>query len=120
MRTPTLTQAVASCADPQRALEGVEQLSQTAAGGFLKKLSSEQARILAAVLGGSQALSELLLAHPDWLQPLLEPGLLNDSRREQGLRREIDHWLKPMLQRNEDEAALAALRQFKQREMLRI
>jgi [glutamine synthetase] adenylyltransferase / [glutamine synthetase]-adenylyl-L-tyrosine phosphorylase len=120
MRTQTLTQAVASCADPPRAMEGVEQLHQTAAGGFLKKLSSEQARILAAVLGGSQALSELLLVHPDWLPPLLEPDLLNFPRREQGLRREIDHWLRPMLQRNDDEAAFASLRQFKQREMLRI
>jgi glutamate-ammonia-ligase adenylyltransferase len=120
MRTQTLTQAVASCADPQRAMEGVEQLRQTAAGGFLKKLSSEQARILTAVLGGSQALSELLVGHPDWLPPLLEPGFLSFPRREQGLRREIDHWLKPMLQHNDDEAALAALRQFKQREMLRI
>src|SRR5271155_4093417 len=115
MRTPTLTQAVASCAAPQRAMEGVEQLRQTAAGGFLKKLSGEQARILAAVLGGSQALSELLLAHPDWLPPLLGPGLLNFPRRKQGLRREIEHWLKPMLRRNEYETAFASLRQFKQR-----
>src|SRR5271167_4249022 len=103
MRTPTLTQAVASCADPLRAMEGVEQLRNTAVAGFLKKLSSEQARILAAVLGGSQALSELLLAHPDWLSPLLEPGFLKFPRREQGLRREIDPWLKPMLQRDDYE-----------------
>jgi len=120
MRTPTLTQAVASCADPQRAMEGVEQLRQTVAGGFLKKLSGEQARILAAVLGGSQALSELLLAHPDWLPPFLESGFLSFPRREQGLRREIDHWLKPMLKRDDYEAAFTRLRQFKQREMLRI
>jgi len=120
MRTQTLTQAVGSCADPQRAMDGVEQLRQTEAGGFLKKLSSEQAHILAALLGGSQALSELLLAHPDWVPPLLEPGLLNFPRREQGLRREIDHWLKPMLKDDDYEAAFVRLRQFKQREMLRI
>ncbi len=120
MRTQTLTLAVASCADPRRAAEVVAQLRHTAADGFLKKLSAEQARILAAVLGGSQALSELLVAHPDWLQPLLEPDYLNFPRREQGLRREIDHWLKPLLQRNDYEAAFARLRQFKQREMLRI
>jgi [glutamine synthetase] adenylyltransferase / [glutamine synthetase]-adenylyl-L-tyrosine phosphorylase len=120
MRTQTLTQAVASCADPTRAMEGVEQLRQTAAGGFLKKLSGEQARILAAVLAGSQVLRESLVAHPDWLPPLLESGFLNFSRLEQGLRREIDRWLKPMLRRNDYEAAFAALRQFKQREMLRI
>ena len=120
MRTQTLTQAVASCADPRRAMEGVARLRQTAAGGFLQKLASEQARILAAVLAGSQALSELLLAHPDWLPPLLEPGILNFPRREQGLRREVGHWLEPLLQRQDYEAAFASLRQFKQREMLRI
>jgi glutamate-ammonia-ligase adenylyltransferase len=120
MRPQTLTLAVASCADPRRAARGVAQLRQTATGGFLNKLSAEQARILAAVLGGSQALSELLLAHPDWLPPLLEPDSLHSPPREQGLRRQIDHWLKPMLQRNDYEAAFACLRQFKQREMLRI
>jgi glutamate-ammonia-ligase adenylyltransferase len=120
MKKQTLPQAVAAGADPRRAREGVARLRLTAAGGFLKKLSSEQARILAAVLGGSQALSELLSVHPDWLPPLLEPGFLNFPRREQGLRREIGRWLDPLLQRNDDEAAFACLRQFKQREMLRI
>jgi glutamate-ammonia-ligase adenylyltransferase len=115
MRTQTLSQAVAACADPQRAKDGVERLSQTSAGAFLKKISREQARVLTAVLGGSQALSELLLAHPDWLPPLLEPDFLNFPRREQGVRREIE-----MLLRQEYEAAFAGLRQFKQREMLRI
>lgn len=120
MRTQILTKAIASCADPQRAKEGVEQLRHTSAAGLLKKLSEGQARILAAVLGGSQALNELLAAHPDWLQPLLEPGYLDFPRREQGLRRDVERWFKPMLERHEDEAALAGLRQFKQREMLRI
>jgi glutamate-ammonia-ligase adenylyltransferase len=98
----------------------VAQLRQTVAGGLLNKLSAAQARTLTAVLGGSQALSELLLAHPDWLPPLLEPGFLDFPPREQGVRRQIDHWLKPMLQRNEYEPAFASLREFKQREMLRI
>ena len=116
----TLTRAIASCADPLRAKAGIAQLSQTAAGDFLKKLSSEQARIVSAVLAGSQALSELLAAHPDWLAPLLERGVLNFPRREQGLRHEIGSWLEPLLQRGDYEAAFASLRQFKQREMLRI
>jgi [glutamine synthetase] adenylyltransferase / [glutamine synthetase]-adenylyl-L-tyrosine phosphorylase len=101
-------------------MDAVERLRQTPAVGVLKKLTAEQARILAAVLAGSEASGELLAAHPDWLAPLLEPGSLNFSRREQGLAREVDHWLKPMLKRNEFEAAFANLRQFKQREMLRI
>ena len=120
MKTQTLTLAIDSCADPQRAAEAVERLRQTPAAAILKKLSSEQARLLTALLAGSQALGDLLQAHPDWLEPLLEPGSLNSARREQGLAHEVNHWLKPMLKRNEYDAAFAALRQFKQREMLRI
>ncbi|MGP8198864.1 MAG: bifunctional [glutamate--ammonia ligase]-adenylyl-L-tyrosine phosphorylase/[glutamate--ammonia-ligase] adenylyltransferase [Limisphaerales bacterium] len=96
------------------------QLRQTAAAGFLDKLSGEQARILAAVLGGSQALGELLAGRPDWLKPLLEPGFLNFPRREEGLRHQIGRLLEPLLERQDYEAAFASLRQFKQREMLRI
>jgi glutamate-ammonia-ligase adenylyltransferase len=120
MKAQTLAHAVAACADPRRAADAVEQLRQASAASLLKKLDSEQARILVAVLGGSQALSELLVAHPDWLPPLLEPDALSSARREQGLRREVDHWLRPLLQRNDYDAAHARLRQFKQREMLRI
>ena len=120
MRAPTLTEAIAACADPARAMEGVEQLRQTAVGGFLKKLSIGQAQILAAVLAGSEVLRELLVAHPEWLQPLLEGDSLNSPRQEQGLQREIDRWLNPLLHPKDYEAAFVSLRQFKQREMLRI
>jgi glutamate-ammonia-ligase adenylyltransferase len=120
MRAQPLNDAVAACADPRRAEDSLAQLRTTSVAGFLKKLSADQARILAAVLGGSQYLGELLVAHPDWLQPLLDVETLQHSRREQGLRGEVERWLKPMLQRDEYEAAFAALRQFKQREMLRI
>ena len=120
MRTPTLIKAIASSADPRRAKAGVAQLRQTAAAGILDRLSGEQARILASILGGSQALSELLAGRPDWLPPLLEPGFLNFPRHEEGLRHQIGRWLEPLLERQDYEAAFASLRQFKQREMLRI
>lgn len=120
MRTPILNEAVAGCADPQRAAEGVEQLGQALPPRLLKKLSAEQARLVTAILAGSQYLTELLVAHPDWLPPLLEADFLKFPRQPQGLRRELDHWLKPMLRSNDYEAAFRSLRQFKQREMLRI
>ncbi|MGA2751082.1 MAG: bifunctional [glutamate--ammonia ligase]-adenylyl-L-tyrosine phosphorylase/[glutamate--ammonia-ligase] adenylyltransferase [Verrucomicrobiota bacterium] len=109
-----------SCADPQRAKSALEQLRATSAGAALRHLSAEQARILAALLSGSQAAGELLLAHPDWLAPLLAPGILNYPRRQQGLRREVDQWLNPLLKAEDYDGAFSLLRQFKQREMLRI
>jgi glutamate-ammonia-ligase adenylyltransferase len=120
MKTQTLDRAVAECADPQRAEESIERLRHAGAARLLKSLHAEQARVLTALLAGSQSLTELLLAHPDWLPPLLEPEALQLARREQGMAREVDQWLRPLLKRNEYEAAFAALRQFKQREMLRI
>ena len=103
--------------DPQRAAGYFEKLKATGARAALKSAGAEQARIIAAVLGGSQYLSELLIAHPDWVARCLEFEMLQHPRQLQGLRREVDGLLRGA---GDDTAALAALREFKQREMLRI
>jgi [glutamine synthetase] adenylyltransferase / [glutamine synthetase]-adenylyl-L-tyrosine phosphorylase len=97
-------------------MAALELLRASEAARALRKISAEQARILAALLSGSQAALECLLAHPDWLAPLLAPGFLAHPRREEGLRREVEPWLKDA----DGEAAFSRLRQFKQREMVRI
>ncbi|HZV34035.1 MAG TPA: bifunctional [glutamate--ammonia ligase]-adenylyl-L-tyrosine phosphorylase/[glutamate--ammonia-ligase] adenylyltransferase, partial [Verrucomicrobiae bacterium] len=68
---------------------------------------------------GSQALSNWLIANPDALA-LLKPELLHHPRRSQGLQREVGQWLEPLLQARDYSAAFTKLREFKQREMLRI
>jgi glutamate-ammonia-ligase adenylyltransferase len=120
MRINIPSPIIENCADPLRVKAWLEQWPADGSGIRWKKLSAAQARVLVSLISGSQASAELLRAHPDWLPPLLEPGFLEHPRREQGFRREVEHWLAPMLQRGEDEAAFACLRQFKQREMLRI
>jgi glutamate-ammonia-ligase adenylyltransferase len=104
------------CADPPRARAALEQLRASDAAAAVRKLSTEQARILAALVSGSQSALELLTAHPDWLGPLLAPGFLTHPRREEGLRRELESGLA----QEDCESAFRRLRQFKQREMLRI
>ena len=104
------------CADPRRVAAALEQLRASAAAAALRKLTAEQARILAALLSGSQAGLESLLAHPDWLGSLLAPGFLAHPRHEGSLRREVEPWLKEQ----DYDAAFSRLRQFKQQEMLRI
>ena len=116
VRTGFPKEILEPCADPQRAAAALEQLRASDAAPAVRKLSGEQARILAALLSGSQFALESLLAHPDWLTPLLTPGFLDHPRREVGLRREVEPWLK----QEDDEAAFSRLRQFKQREMVRI
>jgi glutamate-ammonia-ligase adenylyltransferase len=120
MRTNIASEIIEKSPDPARVKAWLEQWPAGGTGLGWKTLSAAQGRVLAALLGGSGGAGELLRAHPDWLPPLLEPGLLEHPRREEGLRREVEQWLGPLLQRGEDEAAFARLRQFKQREMLRI
>ena len=120
MQSQVWTKALAACADPPRANEYLEKLHSTSGATILKKATAEQARILIALLSGSQALSELLIAHPDWLPLVSSPQALQYPRQEQGLRRELGGLLRPPLEARDYAAAFARLRQFKQREMLRI
>ena len=76
-------------------------------------------RVFAALSGGSQFLSELLLAHPDWL-PLLDAELLKFPRRAQGFQQELSRLLGPSLKAQDFAAALTELRRFKQRELFRV
>ena len=119
MKNQALAKAIKSSADPERARRFLELLAATSAAPALRKISGAQARILAALFSGSPALGNLLAAHPDWL-PSLEAERLQFPRREQGLRHEVAAWLKPLLETGNDAAALNQLREFKQREMLRI
>jgi glutamate-ammonia-ligase adenylyltransferase len=119
MKNPVWTQALNSCADPRRAGHYLDLLATTTAAPALESISQDQARILAALFSGSQALGNLLAANPDWLAAL-EPEPLKHPRREQGFRREVEDWLKPLLAAGEYETALERIRRFKQREMLRI
>jgi glutamate-ammonia-ligase adenylyltransferase len=85
----------------------------------VSKMPSDQARILASVFAGSEALSNSLLAHIDWLK-LLDPEALKFPRRKQGLAAEIQDSVGSLLQSRDYESGLKLIREFKQREMLRI
>jgi glutamate-ammonia-ligase adenylyltransferase len=120
MRINIPQEMVDNCADPARVRAWLEQAPDEAAGVRWNKLSADQARVVVSLISGSQAAAELLGSHPEWWAGLLEPGFLEHPRREEGLRREVEHWLAPLLRRGEDEPAFAKLRLFKEREMLRI
>src|SRR6185295_651048 len=119
MRNTAWDDAIQTCADPQRARHYLDQLRATSAATALKSASPEQARIVVALLSGSQALSESLITHPDWIT-VLQPENLSHPRQEQGLRRDVSHWLPGALKSRDYSAAFGKLREFKQREMLRI
>jgi glutamate-ammonia-ligase adenylyltransferase len=119
MKNPVWTDAIKTCPAPQRARQFLDLLAATSAGAALQTAPAEQARVLAALFSGSQALSNLLVARPDWLGAL-EPDALKFPRHKQGLRNEVSRWLKPLLTASDFGGALTRVREFKQREMLRI
>src|SRR5262245_27010498 len=119
MRKSDWQHVIRASADPQRVQQSLDQL-KASVGGPLRQIAPEGARVLAALLSGSQALGQLLLKHPDWLPQTLDPALLRHPRQEQGLRREVNGWLWPLVDSHDYPAALTRLRLFKQREMLRI
>lgn len=120
MKNSALTKAIQSSADRERAKHFFELLSETETGAAtLKGTSSEQATLFATLFSGSQALGNLLVAHPDWL-PVLNVERLRFPRRIQGLRNEVQSWLAGLLEAKDYAGALSRLREFKQREMLRI
>ena len=119
MRNPVWIEALKASADPQRAKHYLDALEAAGGGPALSAPSPEQARLLAALFSGSQALSALLAAQPQWLD-LLEPASLKYPRRKQGLGNEAAGWLKPLLERRDYALALERTRRFKQRELLRI
>jgi glutamate-ammonia-ligase adenylyltransferase len=106
-------------ADPARVKHFLDLLAAAGAGPQLEKFSADQIRVVVALLSGSQALGNLLVANPGWLS-VLDIEQLKFPRRADGIRREIEGGLKPKLEACDYAGALAELRRFKQREMLRI
>lgn len=120
MHSAVWKKAISACADPRRARHALERLAATDAAPALPVAGAEQARILAALFSGSPALTEQLVAHPRWLAESLDEHKLAQPRRKQGLQREVHSWLQPLLDQRGYTTALRRLREFKQREFLRI
>src|SRR6267143_1528385 len=119
MKDSAWPKAIKASADPQRTKHFLDLLAATAVGPVLGKISAEQARVLAALFSGSPALSNLLIANPDWLATL-DIEHIRHPRRKQGLAGEVTSWFKPLMEVRDYSGAYMRLRQFKQKQMLRI
>jgi len=120
MPKPAWESILAEAVDPLRARRYWDQLLATKAGSTLRHASKEQIRILSFLFSGSHTLSELLIAHPDWLDSTLLAESLPEPHSEQTLRHEVNLRLEAALKNHDGPGALQQLRLFKQREMLRI
>lgn len=119
MKKQVWTKALRSAAEPVRARHFLGLLDASSARSLLESVTVEQAAILVALFSGSQALSDVLVSHPEWLS-LLAPERLKFPRRKQGLKQELEKVVSPLLGGREHDSALARVREFRQREMLRI
>jgi glutamate-ammonia-ligase adenylyltransferase len=113
------TNAVKKCADSTRGKHFLKLLAETSAGPAVHRASAEQCAILAALFSGSHAMSTLLVSHPEWVE-LLAPEHLKFPRRKQGLQYEVNSWLAPLLESRNFATAFTRIREFKQRQMMRI
>jgi [glutamine synthetase] adenylyltransferase / [glutamine synthetase]-adenylyl-L-tyrosine phosphorylase len=120
MQSAVLREAIEASADPKQARHYFDEFKTSGEGALLKNLSAEHARILAVIFSSSPALSESLLLHPEWAGSALDPEFLRHPRQKQGLQREVEKWLGPLLKQSDFSAAYTQLREFKQRETLRI
>ena len=111
--------AIDAAAVPERARPAWERLMPTDTTGTLPKADVEQARIFASLASGSEWAIEWLGKHPEWLAAI-QTANLAQPRRLQGLRAEVEDWFAPLLKTGSYSEALAKLRRFKQREMIRI
>lgn len=112
--------ALAAGADPVRARQFHARLLEAGAGPVLEAASPEAARVLTALWSGSQVLGEWLVQHPEWLPDFLDVEGLRRARSPSGLRSEVEAWLAPALAAGRYEEALARLRGFQRRELVRI
>ncbi len=119
VKNPLWTKALKTSADPERSRHLLDSLVAAGVRPQLEKFSADSMRAFAALSGGSQALGDLLLAHPDWLA-LLDIERLKFPRRAQGFQQELGRLLGAALKAQDYAAALTALRRFKQRELFRI
>jgi glutamate-ammonia-ligase adenylyltransferase len=119
MTGPNWTKAIKACADPSRAKHFLKLLAETSACPVLKKATAEQCAILAALFSGSQALSTFVITNPDMLETLA-PEQLQFPRKKQGVQKEMLSWLSPLLPARDYATAFKRIREFKQRQMLRI
>lgn len=121
MTTAAWKKAIKASADPQRVSRVLDKLGSTTAAQTLQAADAPLTGILASLFSGSQAMSDLLMARPQWLDARnFDPENLAHPRQLQGQSREVRSWLKPALEAADYANAYALLRQFKQREMLRI
>ncbi|MBL4827062.1 MAG: hypothetical protein JKY66_05005 [Spongiibacteraceae bacterium] len=92
-----LQNSLKNCADPKRAEKFLTLLKSIAPEWLSAKTSPTTRHALISLFSGSQALSEMLLRNPEWIQESLCSDTLKSPRPFENLDRELHHELKSKL-----------------------
>lgn len=111
---------ISASADPQRCKHYIKLFLESEAREPLNKFTPQQVELFVTLLSGSEALAELLLKHPQWLDLFQDEESTRRPRAEQGLRRQLNLATEPLLKHKDYSGALRETRLFKEREMLRV
>lgn len=119
MKNPAWSKVIPHCPDPARARQMLDLFEGTPAAEVLEGANEERAALLALLFSGSRASTNLLIAHPDWIDALA-PEALRHPRRKSGFMQEIASWLPRLLESADYSSVTRRLREFQQRELVRI
>ena len=110
---------VKTSADPVRVQNFLKSIAAPRGRSGLANRSADSARVLAALVSGSEFLGELVRSNPGLLS-VLDFEHLRFARRADGFRRDVQKAVAPRLAARDYAGALTDLRRLKQRETLRI
>ncbi len=119
MKNPVWSKVIPACPDPARARQMLELFEGTPGVEVLEAADEDQAGLLALLFCGSRISTSLLIAHPEWLGALTRDALRH-PRRKSGLKQELASWLPGLLEAGDYSAVPRRLREFQQRELVRI
>jgi glutamate-ammonia-ligase adenylyltransferase len=113
------SKAIKHSADPEQARHYYELLAAGDGKTALEKCSAEDVGVLVALFSGSKAQSGALVLQPQLMQQL-EHARLQYPRRKEGFRSELRAQVDPLIGHRDYATALRRVREFKQRELVRI
>jgi len=118
MERKELELIIENSANPQRVAHYIELIESTAGKEWLKKINGEEAKVLCALISGSEIMAERLVANPDWIEGVLEK--LKSKASKDWYECKINGEVARLIEAQDYSRALAVTRIFKQKQTARI
>jgi glutamate-ammonia-ligase adenylyltransferase len=111
---------LSQCADPTRLRHYLGLLETTDAKKWLETADDKALGIFGALICGSEAAADKLVANPEWIPEIINPEQLLYSRSKESLYNLLKREIRDCIDQSDYTCAFARLRVFKQKETIRI